>query len=231
MTFVFMQCLLLFIALSLAGLTWAQDRQCATPGTCTASRKCGSYRLTFYSNKVVEVYIGGVEVGQMVKGGVSTVEVAEDENSCEDILIVIDNNIWSGPVGVAAILEADDDVYATSQFIKGNSTDENGEWGLRFVQIKYYEQGDVKPLFAIATNNDFDPTKPIDYTKWTHTGIVDSVLKEDYDTFTLFREHGAFPLHWIDGPQKTGMYGFKLCNPLGHQPADTQTVVSSCFGY
>ena len=205
-----------------------EEMQCSVEGVCTATeRTCSPYKLTFYSNKPVEVFIGGVEVPHTVLGRISSIEVTE--HTCEDILFVMENEVWAAPVGLSAILESGSDIYATSMFVKGNSSDASGNWGLKYVHVEFEEQGDVKPLFGIGTNTEFDPEKPINFTAWRAGAVVDSVLKERYGYFAEFRDHGALPLHWSDGPMKVGLSGLKLCNPLGHASDEAQTVVSACY--
>lgn len=193
----------------------------------TVNRTCGSYKLTFYTHKGAEIYIDGEELEYKVFRGIFS--RTETQKTCDDILFVLNNEHLASPVALSAILESGDDVYATSLFIKGNATDRNGVWGLRYAHVPFAEQGDVKPLFVIGTDAPFDPMGSIDYSGWRPASIVDSVLKENYGSYSDFRDEGAFPIHWSDGPMKIGQYGLKICNPLAIPSGDTQAVVSSCF--
>lgn len=219
-----------FVLISLLTLVLVQADKTCTTSACRAEgwTPCSPYKIVFYSNKDVEIYIGGEEVPHKREKKLYSVEV--NENTCDDILFVIDNDVHADPIAVSAIMYSGDEKYATSLFIKGNSSDPDGEWTPKYAHVKYAEQEGVKPLFGIATDKEFDKTSTtIDFSGWRQAGIVDSVLKTTYPRFGLLREQGAFPLHVNDGPMKVNTYGLKLCNPLGHATSDAQTVVSACY--
>lgn len=199
---------------------------CLSIGTQGQKTTCSSYKLSFYTQKAVEVYIAGKEVAYKVRGGISSISV--QKNTCEDIVFVLKNEELAAPVALSAIMESGDDMYATSVFIKGNSTDDAGVWSVKYAHVKFAEQGDVKPLFGLSLG-DFHPKNLTDFSVWKPNVIVDSVLKENYEYFGDFRVEGAFPVHWSDGPMKLGKSAIKICNPLNSSSADAQTVVSACY--
>lgn len=193
----------------------------------TIKKTCGEYKLTFYTHKNNRVYIAGREVSYRVFRGISSRMVRK--NTCDDILFILKNEELGASVALSAIIERGEETYATSLFIRGNTTNSDGVSGLRYAHVRYAEQRGAKPLFAIGTDADFDPTMPINYSTWRPTMIVDSVLKDNFELYSDFRGEGAFPLQWSDGPMKIGDFGFKLCNPFAAASEDPQDVITSCF--
>lgn len=216
------------VLLFLLTLVLVQADKTCTASTCRADSACSPYKLVFYSNKDVEIYISGEEVRQKREKKLYSIDV--NDKTCDDILFVIDNDVHADPFAVSAIMLTNNEKYATSLFIKGNSSDADGEWTPKYAHVKYAEQQGVKPLFGIATDKVFDKTSTnIDFSGWRQAGVVDSVMKTTYPRFGFLREQGAFPINVNDGPMKVNTYGLKLCNPLGHASPDAQTVVSACY--